>query len=42
MASFVAPNRGLYYGIEDMPMGRSGNDFNDLIVGLSSANFLVA
>ena len=42
MVSFVAPDRGLYYGIEDMPMGSSDNDFNDLIVGLSSADFLVA
>jgi hypothetical protein len=41
MVSFVAPNRGLYYGIEDMPIGSSDNDFNDLIVGLSSADFLV-
>lgn len=35
MMSFVAPNRGVIYGIED----HVDNDFNDLIVGVSSSSF---
>lgn len=35
MMSFVAPNRGVVYGIEDS----IDNDFNDFIVGVSSAGF---
>jgi hypothetical protein len=42
MVSFVAPDRGLYYGIEDLPLSRADNDFNDLIVGLSTADFQIA
>lgn len=39
MVSFAAPGRGLVFGIEDQPFGRSANDFNDLIVNLSGSNF---
>lgn len=41
MVSFVAPNRGIIYGIEDLPFGRTDSDFNDLIVGMASSSFAV-
>ena len=39
VVSFVAPGRGLVYGIEDLPFGRTDSDYNDLIVGVAGANF---
>ncbi len=41
MLSFVAPGRGVLYGIEDLPMGRTDADFNDLIVGIAATSFSV-
>jgi hypothetical protein len=41
MLSFVAPGRGVLYGIEDQPMGRTDADFNDLIVGIAATSFFV-
>ncbi|MEY4825084.1 MAG: hypothetical protein RLZZ430_734 [Cyanobacteriota bacterium] len=42
MLSFVAPNRGILYGIEDLIASKSDSDYNDLIVGISSETFSLA
>jgi hypothetical protein len=39
MVSFIAPDRGIVYGMEDLPSGKSDFDYNDLIVGVASSAF---
>jgi len=39
--SFDAENRGLIWGVEDLPLAKADNDFNDLIISMSSTDFRI-